>query len=131
MKKMFFLASAAVLAAVLFAACDPADNKTETPDPPKVKEPFPIQVDRAAIDTTIEATKALSVKFRFKCYDVEKLEMELGTNYGMAPTVELNRSNMTVSIYDLKRYSSQAYITLRLYDDISEKKLRLDVHEKR
>lgn len=92
-------------------------------------EPFPIKFARTQLDTTLANDKALDYKFKFKCYDPFKVELDTSVNRfdGMAPTVELNPGEGYARIWDERRVGSVATCKFRVYDDISEQIITVTV----
>lgn len=92
-------------------------------------QPFPLQFARTQLDTTLANDKALDYKFKFKCYDPFKVELDTSVNRfdGMAPTVELNPGEGYARIWDERRVGSVATCKFRVYDDISEQIITVTV----
>ncbi len=100
-------------------------NVTVTP------EPFPITFARTELDTTMVALEELNYRFRYKCYDAFKVQMQLLDNDGMAPQFTNSPGDGYLQIWDTKRYKSVATCRVKIYDDISEQIIRVTVREKK
>lgn len=108
-----------------------AGGKRDNMNVEVLPEPFPLQFARTQLDTTIATDKALSYRFKYKCYDPNKVELETLNNSGMAPTVENVPGSGYVSIYSERRSSSVATCRFKVYDDVSEQIITVIVREKK
>lgn len=119
----------ALASASLMFSCAKNNEITEEVVKP---DPFPIKVTPASLDTIMPTSEELNFKFKIKCYDVDKLEMNSsGTADYMHAQFTLDRRDTTLSIWSQRRVGNEGKCSVRLYDDQSEVTVRITVRAPR